>query len=48
MFGKKNKKIDEDFVETEIAKIDDEDVKIAADNHEEIADKIINSNIMSC
>lgn len=47
MFGKKKKEIvDEDFVKTEITKIDDDDVQVAMDNQEEIADKIINSNVL--
>lgn len=47
MFGKKKKEIvDEDFVKTEITKIDDDDVKIAMRNQEEISDKIINSNML--
>ncbi|WP_232225351.1 YkvA family protein [Christiangramia salexigens] len=46
MFGKKKKEIDEDFVKTEVTKIDDGDVNVAMRNHEEIADKIINSNML--
>lgn len=47
MFRKKKKEIvDEDFVKTEITKIDDDDVQIAMDNQEQIADKIINSNVL--
>lgn len=47
MFGKKKKEIvDEDFVKTEITKIDEDDVKIAMRNQEEISDKIINSNML--
>lgn len=46
MFGKKKKEIDEDFVKGEITKIDDDDVKVAMRNQEEIADKIINSNML--
>ncbi|GAA4317396.1 hypothetical protein GCM10023115_42830 [Pontixanthobacter gangjinensis] len=46
MFGKKKKEIDEDFVKTEITKIDDDDVKITMRNQEEISDKIVNSNML--
>ncbi|MDX1761253.1 MAG: YkvA family protein [Christiangramia sp.] len=46
MFGKKKKEIDEDFVKTEITKIDDDDVKITMRNQEEISDKILNSNML--
>ncbi|MCG9970187.1 YkvA family protein [Christiangramia crocea] len=46
MFGKKKKEIDEDFVKTEITKIDDDDVDVVMRNQEEIADKIINSNML--
>ncbi|MCM8567854.1 YkvA family protein [Gramella jeungdoensis] len=46
MFGKKKKEIDEDFVKSEITKIDDGDVNVAMRNHEQIADKIINSNML--
>lgn len=48
MFGKKNKEkeIDEEFVKTEIAKVDEDDVTIAMRNQEQISDKIINSNML--
>lgn len=46
MFGKKNKEIDEDYVKTEVTKIDDEDVDIAVRNQEEVSDKIVNSNVL--
>lgn len=48
MFGKKNKdkEIDEDFVKTEITKIDDDDVTVAMRNQEEISDKILNSSML--
>ena len=46
MFGKKKKEIDEDFVKTEITKIDDDDVKLTMSNQEEISDKILNSNML--
>ncbi|MUP46700.1 DUF1232 domain-containing protein [Gramella sp. BOM4] len=46
MFGKKKKEIDEEYVTGEIAKIDEEDVQLAVRNQEEIADKIINSNML--
>ncbi|MCM4155821.1 YkvA family protein [Gramella sp. AN32] len=41
-----NEKLDESFVKAEIAKIDDDDVKIAMDNQEEIDKKLNNSNIL--
>ncbi|TBW27477.1 YkvA family protein [Gramella sp. KN1008] len=46
MFGKKKKEIDEEFVKGEITKIDDDDVNVAMRNQQEIADKIINSNML--
>ncbi len=46
MFGKNNKEIDEDYVKTEVTKIDDEDVDIAVRNQEEVSDKIVNSNVL--
>lgn len=46
MFGTKNKEINEDFVKTEVAKIDEEDVSIAMRNQEEISEKINNSGML--
>lgn len=46
MFGKKKNKIDEDFVKTEVAKIDDDDVTIAMDSQAEVDDKINNSGLL--
>ena len=46
MFGKKKNKIDEDFVKTEVTKIDDDDVTIAMDSQEEVDDKINNSGLL--
>lgn len=48
MFGKKNKEkeIDEEFVKSEIAKVDEDDVTIAMRNQEQISDKILNSNML--
>ncbi|WP_035715949.1 YkvA family protein [Christiangramia echinicola] len=46
MFGNKKSKIDEDFVKTEVTKIDDDDVTIAMDSQEEVDDKINNSGLL--
>ena len=46
MFGKKKNKIDEDFVKTEVTKIDEDDVTIAMDSKEEVDDKINNSGLL--
>ena len=46
MFGKKKNKIDEDFVKTEVTKIDNDDVTIAMDSQEEVDDKINNSGLL--
>ncbi|MCP9201495.1 YkvA family protein [Gramella sp. GC03-9] len=46
MFGKKKKEIDEEYVKGEITRIDDDDVQLAVRNQEEIAEKIINSNML--
>ncbi|MDR5591795.1 YkvA family protein [Christiangramia sp. SM2212] len=45
MFGKK-KKINEDLVKTEVAKIDEDDVTIAMDSQEEVDAKINNSGLL--
>ncbi len=44
--SKKDDIVDEEFVKTEITKIDDDDVKLTMDNQEEISDTIINSGFL--
>ena len=46
MFGKKKNEIDEDFVKSEVTKIDDGDVTIAMDNEKEVDRKINNSSAL--
>ena len=46
MFGKKKKEINEDYLKTEVVKIDDNDVTIALDSRQEVDDKINNSGIL--
>lgn len=46
MFGRKKNKIDEDFVKTEVTKIDNDDVTIAMDSQAEVDDKINNSGLL--
>lgn len=46
MFGKKKKELNEEFVKSEITKIDDNDVTIAMDSQEEIDNKINNSGLL--
>ncbi len=46
MFGKWKKEVDEDFVKTEITKIDEDDVTIAMDSREEIDEKINSSGLL--
>ncbi|MGA8855060.1 MAG: YkvA family protein [Christiangramia sp.] len=46
MFGKWKKEIDEDYVKTEVTKIDDDDVTIAMDSKEEVDEKINNSGLL--
>lgn len=49
MFGKKKKDkevVSEDFLKNEIVKIDDDDVKVAAQSEEEVNEKILNSNVL--
>lgn len=46
MFSKKSKDIDEKYVESEVAKMEDGDVDLAAKNQKEISDKILNSGIL--
>ncbi len=45
MFSKKSK-IDEDYVEGEIAKVSEDDVDVVMDNQDAIADKIVNSSVL--
>ncbi len=44
--SKKDDIVDEEFVKTEITKIDDDDVKLTMDNQKEISDTIINSGFL--
>ncbi len=46
MFGKKKNEIDEDFIKTEVTKIDGDDVTIAMDSQEEVDRKINNSSLL--
>lgn len=46
MFSKKSKDIDEKYVESEVAKVEEGDVDIAAKNQKEISDKILNSGML--
>lgn len=46
MFGRKKKEISEDYLKTEVAKIDNDDVSIAMESQEEVDDKINNSGIL--
>ncbi|MCF4102307.1 DUF1232 domain-containing protein [Gillisia sp. M10.2A] len=46
MFNKKRKIIDEDYVSGEITKIKGDDVDVVMNSQEEIADKILNSNVL--
>ncbi len=46
MFGKWKKEVDEDFVKTEITKIDEDHVTIAMDSREEIDEKINSSGLL--
>tara|TARA_B100000929_G_scaffold290862_1_gene286314 strand:+ start:2499 stop:2912 length:414 start_codon:yes stop_codon:yes gene_type:complete len=46
MFGKKKKEINEDYLQTEVAKIDDNDVSIALSRKEEVDQKINNSGML--
>ncbi len=46
MFGKWKKEVDEDFVKTEITKIDEDDVTIAMDSREEKDEKINSSGLL--
>lgn len=46
MFSKRDKKIDEKYVESEVAKIDEGDVELTANSQEEINEKITNSGML--
>lgn len=46
MFSKKSKNIDEKYVESEVAKVKEGDVDLAAKNQKEISDKILNSGML--
>ena len=46
MFSKKDKKIDEKYVESEVVKIDEGDVELTANSQEEINEKITNSGML--
>lgn len=46
MFGKLKKKINEEYVTTEVTKIDNDDVTIAMDSQEEVDEKINNSGLL--
>ncbi|SDS57893.1 YkvA family protein [Gramella sp. MAR_2010_147] len=46
MFGKWKKEIEEDYVKSEITKIDNDDVTIAMNSKEEVDEKINNSGVL--
>lgn len=46
MFSRKSTDIDEKYVESEVAKVDEGDVELAAKNQQEISDKILNSGML--
>ncbi|WP_417885944.1 YkvA family protein [Zunongwangia sp.] len=46
MFSKKKKEIKEEYFKEGVSKIDDSDVKIAADSQEEVTEKITNSGML--
>ena len=46
MFGKKKQELNEDYLKTEVAKIDDNDVSIALRSKEEVDQKINNSGVL--
>jgi len=46
MFGNKKKELNEDYLKTEVAKIDDDDVSIALSSKEEVDQKINNSGVL--
>ena len=46
MFGKKKQELNEDYLKTEVAKIDDNDVSIALSSKEEVDQKINNSGML--
>ncbi|MEO2127958.1 MAG: YkvA family protein [Christiangramia sp.] len=43
---KKEEILNEEYVKTEVAKIDDDDVKLTMDSQEEISETILNSNVL--
>lgn len=46
MLSKKSKDIEEEYVESEVAKVNEGDVDLAAKNQQEISDKILNSGML--
>ena len=46
MFSRKSTNIDEKYVEEKVAKIDEGDVELAANNQQEISDKILNASAL--
>lgn len=38
--------VNKEYVKTEVAKIDDDDVKLTMDSQEEISETILNSNVL--
>lgn len=46
MFGRLKNKINEEYVSSEVTKIDDDDVTIAMDNQKEVDEKINNSGVL--
>lgn len=46
MFSRKSTNIDEKYVEEKVAKVDEDDVELAAKNQKEISDKILNANAL--
>lgn len=46
MLSKKSENIDEKYVESEVAKVNEGDVDLAAKNQKEVSDKILNSGVL--
>lgn len=46
MFSKKKNQVDENFMQSGIARVKEDDVKIAADSQEEISEKLLNSSLL--
>jgi uncharacterized membrane protein YkvA (DUF1232 family) len=46
MFNKKRKIVDEEYVSGEITKIKNDDVDVVMNSQEEIADKLLNANVL--